>query len=193
MPSKIAGRLLESAQELFWKYGIKKTSIEEIAENAETSKMSFYRNFENKEDIAKKVLTKFMDHTFKKYTELMNLDIPFEQKMIKVMNLEHDESQNMSNEFIQEIIANENTELKSHFTALSDKYNAAFIRDLFKAQEDGYIRKDIKISFIMNMITMLNEQMTKESFTSMYSEPKDAIKELGQFFLYGIFPPRDQE
>jgi AcrR family transcriptional regulator len=43
---------VNKAKELFWKYGIKKVSIEEICAEAPVSKMTFYKFFKNKNDLA---------------------------------------------------------------------------------------------------------------------------------------------
>ena len=40
--------IFKTAKDLFWKYGIKRVSIEEICKEAKVSKMTFYKFFPNK-------------------------------------------------------------------------------------------------------------------------------------------------
>ena len=46
----------KSAKTLFWKYGMARVTVEEICREAGVSKMTFYRNFKNKNEVAKQVL-----------------------------------------------------------------------------------------------------------------------------------------
>ncbi|MBN1927463.1 MAG: helix-turn-helix transcriptional regulator, partial [Prolixibacteraceae bacterium] len=50
-----ANQILQSAKKLFWKYGIRKVSIDEICREAGVSRMTFYRLFKNKIELAKVV------------------------------------------------------------------------------------------------------------------------------------------
>ncbi len=44
--------ILETGQELFWKFGFRRVTIEEICKEAGISKMTFYKYFSNKMDLA---------------------------------------------------------------------------------------------------------------------------------------------
>ncbi len=48
--------LIEVAQDLFTRYGLKKVTIEEIAKNAHVSKATIYKNYKNKNEIFNKVV-----------------------------------------------------------------------------------------------------------------------------------------
>ena len=50
--------LLNTGRRLFWKYGFKRVTISEICEEADVSKMTYYRCFENKTDLAKTIFDK---------------------------------------------------------------------------------------------------------------------------------------
>ena len=45
-------QIMLAAKDLFWKFGIRKVSIEEICSKANVSKVTFYKYFENKIDLA---------------------------------------------------------------------------------------------------------------------------------------------
>ena len=54
--SKKHHALLNTARKLFVAHGIKRVTVEEICRTADTSKMTFYRFFRNKDEIAKAVI-----------------------------------------------------------------------------------------------------------------------------------------
>ncbi|OLT53396.1 TetR/AcrR family transcriptional regulator [Cellulosimicrobium sp. CUA-896] len=45
-------RILEAADELFYEHGIKNVSIEDVVERASTTRMTLYRHFSSKDDLA---------------------------------------------------------------------------------------------------------------------------------------------
>jgi AcrR family transcriptional regulator len=49
-------RIFEAARKLFYKYGIRGVSVDSIAAEAETTKVTLYRLFESKDDLVAKVL-----------------------------------------------------------------------------------------------------------------------------------------
>ena len=50
--TKSSDALFEAAHELFYRYGIKKATVEDICSRANVSKMTFYRNFKDKNEMA---------------------------------------------------------------------------------------------------------------------------------------------
>ena len=68
--------LLSSAKELFWAFGVKKVKVEEICAKAQVSKMSFYRHFDNKVDIAEQLLIQLMEEGMLRYRKIMAEDLP---------------------------------------------------------------------------------------------------------------------
>ena len=58
MDKKIRDRILEAAEEIFSRFGFKKTTMDEIAESLHKAKGSIYYYFKNKEDVFKSILEK---------------------------------------------------------------------------------------------------------------------------------------
>ena len=63
-------QLLTTASDLFWKYGMKRVPIEEICKEANVSKMTFYKYFKNKNDLAKTIIDKMHEDAIQKYRSL---------------------------------------------------------------------------------------------------------------------------
>ena len=49
-------KLIQTGKALFFKYGIKKVSVAEICKEAGVSKMTFYKHYANKGELAKEFL-----------------------------------------------------------------------------------------------------------------------------------------
>ena len=55
----VRNRILEAAQERLWRYGFKKTTIDEIAADAGVGKGTVYLHFESKEDICLAIIAEY--------------------------------------------------------------------------------------------------------------------------------------
>ena len=67
--SKKREATLLAAKDLFWRYGFRKVTVEEICEQEKVSKMTFYKMFPNKLDLAKHVFAEESDKGVVKFKE----------------------------------------------------------------------------------------------------------------------------
>ncbi|MBN2410872.1 helix-turn-helix transcriptional regulator, partial [candidate division KSB1 bacterium] len=63
-----------TAKELFFKYGIRRVTIEEICKKARVSKMTFYKFFQNKIELAIVMLKKLYDDAEEDLDKITNSD-----------------------------------------------------------------------------------------------------------------------
>lgn len=179
---------MAAAKSLFWKYGIGKVTVEEICEHAEVSKMTFYRNFENKINVAEKVLVQLAEKGLSDYHEIMDTEIPFDEKIQRIVQLKHDSSENLSEDFIRDVYKAKDSVLKNILEEYQQISLQALRNDLTKAQKKGEIRKGLKIDFVIFMINSLNEKLLDERLTSMFGSTQELAVELTNFVFYGIMP-----
>ena len=179
-------KLLKSAKNLFWKYGLKRVTVEEICQDAGVSKMSFYRLFKNKLAIAKEVLNEEIQKTLDEYEALLNSNDPFVEKMEKTIHLKLKHANQIGLEFLQDLLLYGGEEFQEF---LMEKRNEStkMVMDFFKkGQETGDVRKD----FNLNLIPILSENLTSlasnEQMQRMYPSTAELIKDLTTFFFYGI-------
>ena len=72
---------LKISEKLFFKFGYRRVTIKDICEGASLSKMTFYRYYKNKEDVAKIVLKNIIDESNKKFESIMESDNLFINKI----------------------------------------------------------------------------------------------------------------
>ena len=106
-------KIRNAARDLFKKYGLKKVSIEDICNLAKVSKMTFYRSFSNKSDIAYKVIENELIIGQNTYDEIMNSDMDFKQKIHDIIQKKNENSQGISIEFLNDIFNSEEAEIQN--------------------------------------------------------------------------------
>lgn len=184
--SKSARAILAAARILFWKHGIKRVSVEEVCEAAGVSKMTFYRNFSNKEEVALRVLEEVTSAARKKHERLLQSDEPFSEKIIGMIQLKIEASEGISKELIRDIFKNDWTALKE-FIHEQHKISEAMLIKYFKeAQIKGELSKELKIPFILYFLEVIREKMQDERLLAMYNDPVKLIKDIMHFFFYGV-------
>lgn len=175
-----------SAKQLFWKHGISRVTVEEICMVAGVSKMTFYRNFSNKKEIAKIVLNEICKSGFEDYKNIMASDLVFPEKIQKLVLLKHNSVSELSEEFVYDIYNKEETELQEILIEYQKQMIGNIIADFTEAQNNGWIRKDVKISFLVFYLNKINEMIVDQNFRKLYPNIHDAVMELTNLFFYGI-------
>lgn len=181
-------QLIQTAKELFFKYGIKRVTVEEICKEANVSKMTFYKHFKNKNELVRTWLTEMTDEALERYNTLMQQDIPFEEKVRETIKMKLEGSDQMSQEFFSDYIPQADPELRDFIHQRMHETMGLLINDYAKAQKRGEIRQDMKIEFILWYLNKMLDLMEDEALQKMYDSPQDLIMEMVNFFFYGIMP-----
>lgn len=184
--------ILDAAKSLFWKYGIGKVTVEEICERAEVSKMTFYRNFENKINVAEKVLGQLVEKGLSDYQRIMDTEFPFDKKIQHIIQMKHESSEDLSEEFIRDVYRADDPKLKNILENAQMRSSKALHDDLTAAQKKGEIRKDLKIDFVIYMINSLNGKLLDKRLTSMFGSTQELAVALTNFVFYGIMPKENR-
>jgi AcrR family transcriptional regulator len=180
--------LMDASRELFWKYGFRRVSIDEICRAAKVSKMTFYSFFPNKLELAKRVFDKQAEEGFQEFRKIMYEDCSPSLKMKKILQLKIDGTNNISNEFLMDFYNNPDLGLKAHIEEKTGKIWAETL-DLFRdGQENGWIRKDMKIEFMFYFMQKATPLLTDKELLKMFNSSQELILEIANMFVYGISP-----
>lgn len=182
-------RLMASAKDLFFKFGIRRVSVTEICREAGVSKMSFYRHFKDKEDIAIKVLEMFFDMRINIFESVLQENIAFENKLRKIADIKSAQLKITSNELVRDIVAQRESSLGKVLMDLKDR-QVRRTREMFVSfQSEGHIRKDIKVDLIMYILEHLWGAVQDEKLLAVYDDKSQLLKEMFRAIYYGILPP----
>lgn len=178
--------IYRTAKELFWKFGIKRVTTEEICREANVSKMTYYRFFPNKTKLAIQILSDTFNESIEKHREIMAKDIPFPEKIRETIQLKFEGTKDISQELIIDIYKNASAEILDFIHDKRDQIILEILEDYKKAQKKGNIRKNIKPAFILYFINKMMEMGSDQQLIKQYDNPQDLIMELTNFFFYGL-------
>lgn len=192
MTNKKQTQILESAKELFFRYGIKKVTIEEICKDANVSKMTFYKYFPNKTELAKTILTNIFDESEKRFLSLAhNEELSFVEKMNIQVQWKIDNTQNATMLFIKDLYASDDTEIGIFLKKTVKERMQKVVNEFTTAQEKGLIRKDIKPALFLAIFDKLMELAGDERMLQAYESVEEMTREISNFFIYGISNKRE--
>ncbi len=185
-------QIIETGLSLFWKFGIRRVSVEEICREARVSKMTFYKNFKNKIDLVKHIIDVMTEKRMAQYHSIMAQDVSFPEKVNQSIQMKMEQTNALSQEFYLDINKNAAPELKTHIDQKIKETAQLILLDYIKAQKHGDIRQDIKPEFILYFLNHMREMVNDESLSNLYGSPQALIMELTRFFFYGVLP-RDEK
>lgn len=186
--SKKQRDILLTSKELFWKYGFKRVTIEEICEKANVSKMTFYRFYANKLELAMSVFDMVMDNVILDFKELMQKEIPASEKMKGMLQMKFEGTNDISKEFLMDFYNNPDLEVSNYIEKRTRDVWSEIIEDFKRGQQEGWLRKDFKPEIILLFSQKIMELIKDETILKLYNSPQELIMEIANLFTYGIAP-----
>jgi AcrR family transcriptional regulator len=180
--------ILAAARELFWKHGFRRVSVEEVCKVAKVSKMTFYRFYSNKFELAKAVFDREVEKSMEHFNQIMNSTSSPEQIIKEIVQIKMEGTKNISKEFLMDFYVSDEYGLKEHIDNKSKEVWMHTITEFKAAQEKGWFRKDLKMEFFFIVSQKSYDLLANEQLMAMYDTPQDLIMEITNFFTYGLLP-----
>lgn len=177
--SKKREQIVETAERLFTRHGIKRITVEEICQKAGVSKMTFYKYFSNKTDLVEHICNDWIEEGFEKLDEINALDIPFPEKIEMMFKWRTDLVSKMSTEFIEQVLP-----IDLEYGKITER----FLKFIVDAQKKGDIRPEIRPEFIAAVIDKMYELGRDEKLIRTYPSYIEFNRELKDFFWFGLLP-----
>jgi AcrR family transcriptional regulator len=139
----IKDRIIQQAGRLFFQYGVKSTSMDEVASSLGISKRTIYENFRDKEDLLLSYLKQVCEDRKKTVQELMERFDNVVEVFLHIMEI-HKTATFANIKFYEDIYRyypNVDAFLKEE----SHKANEFFVQFLKKGVEQGVIRENLNI------------------------------------------------
>ena len=178
--------IITTAKDLFWKHGFRRVSTEEICKKSGVSKMTFYKFFPNKIELAKTVFDSVVAEGEQKFKQILKEEIPTPEKIRKIILLKVEGTNNISPEFMQDFYLGTEPELKTYVEERTRKAWDILIDHIKEAQETGIFRKNFKPELLIKVQFKLSELLEDKSVVNMYNSQQELILEFTNLLVYGI-------
>lgn len=181
--------IIKTGHDLFWKHGFKRVTVEEICREANASKMTFYKFFPNKLELAKAVFDKVMDEGLETFKNILHDDSTAPEKMKSLIRMKLEGVHDVSKEFLSDFYGdNAGTGLRAH---IEKKYREVWnemLNDFKVAQRKGTFRKDLNMEFYIYVSQKLVGLVNDPYLMDLFPTAEDLIMELTNLLIYGIAP-----
>ncbi len=181
-------QILATGKELFWKFGFKRVTIEEICKAARVSKMTFYKFFPNKLDLARTVLNGVFDETILKIRRISDEHDTPGNTLRRILQLKSEGTRDISEEFIKDLYANPEAGLKSYMEEKTNEMFAEIINVYEKGKQDGWVREDLNIPFFLAFTRKSIGIFSEDEMLHFFDSSHELIMEVTNLFVYGISP-----
>lgn len=181
-------QILSIGKELFWKFGYKRVTIEEICREAGVSKMTFYKFFQNKQELAVHIMDEVFDESLMKIRKIDEEHESAGKTFKKFLQLKSEGSRDISEEFIKDLYTNPDPGLKTYM----EKKTASMMEEIKKVYEHGkvtgWVRKDLNIPFLILFSQKLVSLTNDKEMMHFFDSSQELIMEITNLFIYGISP-----
>ena len=169
--------------ELFSARGIRKVSMNEIAEKAQVSKVSIYNYFKSKDDLIRYVVKSISSEIIEDSKKIIESELSFTEKIKKIIIHKNQGLTLLKGEYFNELLSLDND--------LKDYYENEFKKDVIElmiqfieqGKSSGYIDINIKTSTVLSYIDIFQKgiESDKTNITS-----RDDFQDLIDLFFFGF-------
>jgi AcrR family transcriptional regulator len=182
------GKIMDAGRDLFWKHGFRRVSIDDICNGAGISKMTFYRYFPNKTELAKAVYDRVLAEGYVKFRTIMNDDSSPEEKIHQFLLLKMEGTNELSQDFVTDFYSSKETGLKEYVQVKISGMWKDIMGDIRQAQEKGIFRKDFNPEMFYFAWQKFTDILEDKNIQRLYDNTQDMVMDLIKLLTYGIAP-----
>lgn len=176
--------ILESADRLFMKFGVRKVTIDEVCNEAKVSKMTFYKYFNNKKHLVKSMLKELMEENSHRYEMIMTGEEKFGNKIVKLIEMKSSFTEPFSKDFMKDIYSD--PDLHQMLNLHINEFYKRIKNDFLEAQNQNELRKDIHLDTAFYLLTRIQDIFTDDTMLSEFDNVSEVLSEWIKIILYGI-------
>ncbi|MDR2556131.1 MAG: TetR/AcrR family transcriptional regulator [Bacteroidales bacterium] len=186
-------RIIEKARHLFYSYGAKSVTMDEVASQLGISKRTLYTIYASKDDLLRGVL----QDEYEKLKDNIALESEHGKNngmrmLIKLMSYSKQLAENISERFFEELEKFHPDLFYEYWTKFKKECDGRIVNFMNEAQKKGYIRQEVNIELahaILDVVMKSNHELLK---SGKYT--KEDIKNSGtKPFIRGIFTVEGQQ
>ena len=178
-------RIVQAARALFQRHGMRRITVQEICAEAAVSKMTFYRYFTNKVDLARHLLEEWSEQISARLTEIDALDLPFHDKVALVVTERVQLARDLSPEFIAELYSAD-ASLADFLKRQGHENRRRFMAFVVAAQARGEVREDLNPELILAILDKLNDLARDDAVVALFPDYVELTRQVNTLFFYGV-------
>lgn len=177
-------KIMISAFYLFYKFGFSRVTVKEICVAAKISKMTFYKYFQNKDELVLRLVSVIFDFMKKDLIRIMDSPKNLKDKFNDMAILKKDIFNMIGDEILKEIFIFEG--LTDYITNFKEETWAYWENFIKKAQEQGTINPKIRFELIRFISDKISHLYETDQLKGMFENTEQMIFELNELFMYGL-------
>lgn len=178
--------IIEKSKALFYKFGVKKVSVEEICAECKMGKKTFYAIFPNKFEVVKIILMELEDMHLEYYEQVKKEKISFKDKMIKMINKKVESIDTVEFAFFRDVYEH-CEELRSFTDNLIKESERETFRFVSDEQKSGGLREDFPARFISYLLSDYARRLIMDpEVEKMIPDTNERIKSVIDAVVNGV-------
>jgi len=170
-------QIVNAARDLFFHHGIRRISIKEICEKAEVSKVTFYRYYNNKEELAVFIQDSLVEEGFSRFDEISEQEISYGEKIDLMTEWRRGFFSGMSADFIEDVFSME---------GFNEMIRERFYKVITSAQDKGEIKKELSPELIWLVSEKMFELVTEGKWKEAVPEYSEYQAQMRLLFFHGL-------
>ena len=184
--TKIKKKIIKEAGELFYVYGFKRVSMDEIASKAGVSKKTLYSIYSSKDELMKIFVEGKAGGFVSAAESLIDNLFESENSFQDYMGIFKELST-----FISSPMVTDMNSMPELFEIIDTKRRKLFVKlgnVLERAKEEGKINPDLNIPIFMEMVVgVVTSVITPKKLVELNVSPRDLIEQVISIFFFGIY------
>jgi len=181
--------ILSAARVLFNRHGFKKVTIEEICSEAGTSKMTFYKDFENKHILANCVLDYVVAEGIVMFKEIMEKPVDYYEKINDIIRLKHIQLTNLGEIFLEDVLSDH--VLRDHLFSKQTENIDLTIQLFDLGKKEGVLRSDITSEYFIYLLDAYAKLYLEKGMIHLFPDTHERTEQIMNLFFYGITRPEN--
>lgn len=186
--------LIEQGNRLFHQHGIRRVSVEEICRQAQCSKVTFYKHFDNKLELALLILERnFHEMIEAQDAILKDEQLCFADKFHRMMRLDREQMQAMGSPLLEDIFSSELPEIQAFLQRLMDEHKERCAEFFRAGQAAGLFNPHVPIELFFYLQQQMMSLFQDPQLQAILPEPTQRTEAIADILTFGIMKPSETE
>lgn len=178
--------LLSTARELLSRYGLARVTVDQICQHAETSRVTFYKHFDNKEALVLVLLEEQVKHGAKVFDMLEDPTLCFSEKVERLIEFKIAQTEQFAEGFLHELMVSPSPGIAAFMAEQMQLHRAQMTKFFEQARQSGEIREDISMELLWYLLEQGQKMFSDPALHKLFPNDEQRQKSMMQFFFYGI-------